>query len=100
LQQDSVRELVTGRFTMEKKQDKSFEDYLLVHVELKKNHSINHKNQKIIKKAVFEILARDNTEFRYTQEYSKNDILHIQLHKHEDPEYFSRDVIKHRWVKK
>lgn len=100
LQSNELKNMVSGRFTMYKDQDEAFDDYLKIHVELTKKQKSNSKSRLLIEDCIMKFLCKDNTEFKYTQQYSNKKLLKVVLHKYEDPEYFSREVIKHKWVKK
>lgn len=101
LTKKSLIDKVTGRFVMQKLEDKKLNERLCVHVELQRDISISKKLENSIVEAIIESLIKDNSEYNYLYNLEGAKKLRpiVDLHKFEDPKYFKRDVIKQKWVK-
>lgn len=96
----SIEEIVTGKFTMVKREDKHFDEYLEINVELKKGVVNDPKYKDMLTDIIVKTLREKNSEFNYlyTQEGEKL-TPDVVVYTYEDPTYF-KDGIKHTWVKK
>lgn len=100
LEHKELENALTGKFVMTTPEDKDFNEYLQVHVELKKNVSSSKKLEQLIKRTIVTTLNADSSEFAdmYSSESDKIGP-EIVLHDNEDKDYFPQDSIKQRWIK-
>ncbi len=101
LQEKAITGIVTGKFTMQKKEDKNLNEYLKIFIELKKNAKNTSANEKKIYDTLIKTLCSENSEFNYlfTTE-GKQVAPAIELLNYEHPEYFPPGKIKQKWIKK
>lgn len=101
LQISKLEAELTGRFTMQKMQTDDLDDYLLVNIEVRKNVKPTKRLESKVEKLVLKSLLKNNSEFKNSYNFSKTgSMLEVKLRSYEDNEYFSRNVIKHKWVMK
>jgi phenylacetate-CoA ligase len=101
LEQDSIKEIVTGRFVMETKNRKDdHSQYLFINVELNDGVEISEELNKKLQDTIKETLKRVNVEFRHLSKSikEKSDPI-INLCKRGDKQYFPIST-KHKWVQK
>ncbi len=100
LQEELFESFITGKFTMQVLYDDNANQQLIIHIEMKKDMSMEDSvKDKIIEKLVYYLL-NENSEYRKTyEEYSKQLIPNLVFWPYEDPTYF-RPGVKQKWVKK
>lgn len=99
LQEQSLTDSVTGKFTMLVKYDKNSNQYLEINVELKENVKESSELQERVQHLVAKRLLEENSEYRKTtEEFPDRTIPEIVFWPYEDPTYF-RVGVKQRWVK-
>ncbi len=98
LQQDALKNEITGKFSMQVDYDSSGRQQLHIHIETK--HGVVHTdnlNSKL-KKALHEILIKESSEYREVNRMISDDIQPIvYLWEYEDPTYFKTGT-KQKWV--
>ena len=95
----TLRPWITGRFSAKKRETRTGNQILDLHVELKKSENAQPKIvMKILEVLIKELRAR-NTEFNnnYTSD-PKSSTPNILLHQYRDPAYFDR-AGKQRWIR-
>jgi len=65
LQDKLLDSYVTGKFSMEKKEDRKMDEYLEINVELKKRVKKSKKLEKLIEVMITDFLKKENSEFSY-----------------------------------
>lgn len=100
LQEELFESFITGKFTMQVLYDDNANQQLIIHIEMKKDMSMEDSvKDKIIEKLVYYLL-NENSEYRKTyEEYSMQLIPNLVFWPYEDPTYF-RPGVKQKWVKK
>lgn len=100
LQVKELDNVVTGKFTMIKREDKKLSEYLEINVELKRNVKKSDKIKKLISKNIVKSLREENSEYNYlySNEGASKLSPDIKLHAYETGEYFKPGLIKQKWV--
>ena len=100
LQQENIEDIVTGKFTMEKTEDKSLNVGWAINVELQKSIQPGKRIESQIRETIIQTLRTINSEFD-DQYKSKPEQAtpHIILWPYHHPEYFTPGP-KQKWVKK
>ncbi|MCK5026789.1 MAG: hypothetical protein KAS07_00055 [Candidatus Pacebacteria bacterium] len=93
-----LEKMVTGKFTMTKKEDKNSDEYLEINVELKKDVAGNKYLENDVKNIIVETLREKNSEYNnsYLAEGRKM-LPKILFYSYENPMYFSSGI-KQKWV--
>jgi len=100
LQNEDLEKLVTGKFTMIKKENVNLDEYLEINVELKKEVKKRGINKKLIEKIILNTLNEINSEFHYLYTTEGKKVApRIALFNYEDPKYFAPNI-KQSWTKK
>jgi phenylacetate-coenzyme A ligase PaaK-like adenylate-forming protein len=101
LQEKRISNLVTGKFTMSKLEDKHLNEYLKIYIELRKNINNTKANCEKIRKTIVNTLSKENSEFNYLYTTEGKGVApKVDLLYYEHPEYFPSGKIKQKWVKK
>lgn len=96
----TVREFVTGRFTMATQNYSDMDQYFEINVELAKDFDASAGHRAAVEHIILEKLLSLNTEFhKLHAAIGAKAIPQVHLVKFGDPDYFARGV-KHKWVKK
>ncbi|MFN3478475.1 MAG: hypothetical protein ACK4ZM_03820, partial [bacterium] len=98
----NLQKYCTEKFSMQVVYDKTMDQRLHIHIELKKNIAPNMKIEKLIKKEVINSLLTYSTEYHHlystsNETYKKQIEPIIFLHFYEDPQYF-KPGIKQKWT--
>jgi phenylacetate-CoA ligase len=97
---ETVREFVTGRFTMATQNYSDMDQYFEINVELANAFTATARHRAAVEHIILEKLLALNTEFhKLHAAIGAKAIPHVHLVKFGDPDYFARGV-KHKWVKK
>lgn len=98
---NSVKELVTGKFTIVTKIDKELNQYLEINIELKKNIKTPRKNLiTVISNLIVRKLLEKNSEYKNNYIIiSKKVVPRLIFWPYEHPQYF-KPGIKQKWIKK
>lgn len=100
LQDKSLTRFITGKFTMGTERDKDENEYLDMHVELRRRVKASDKIRHQITEALVEGLQKQNAEYRYLAERVKERVRpQVVLWPHEHHEHF-RPGGKQKWIKK
>ena len=96
-----ISNYLTGKFTLETKFDKKHNQYLVVHIEMKKGTmKLPPAAKEIILKMIVNDLQTKNSEFRELHKFlGKRAVPKLLFWSAEDPEHF-KPGIKQKWVKK
>jgi phenylacetate-CoA ligase len=96
----TVREFVTGRFTMATQNYSDMDQYFEINVELAKDFDASAGHRAAVEHIILEKLLSLNTEFhKLHAAIGAKAIPQVHLVKFGDADYFARGV-KHKWVKK
>jgi len=100
LQSKRLEKYVTGKFTMIKRENKNFNEYLEINLELRKGVRRTLNLKKKATELVLGSLRKTNSEFNYlfTTEGDKLTPT-IKLYSCENPKYFGPGI-KQKWIKK
>lgn len=100
LQEKTLENSVTGKFTMMVKYDKKSNQYLEINVELKRNVNDGPVLKDTVTRLIRERLLEENSEYRKTtEEYPERTIPRIVFWPYEDSTFFKPGA-KQKWVKK
>lgn len=100
LQDSTLEESITGKFTMQVIYDDKGNQVFEIHVELKSTITITKKLEKQVQLLIIKKLLEENSEYRKThEEYGERVFPHITFWPYEDPTFFKPGV-KQKWVKK
>jgi len=101
LLEDSIEDSLTGKFCMLKKENRNFQEYLEVNIELKKGINKSISLTKKVSEVILQTLRNKNSEFNnsYTTEGKKLLTPKCVLFPYEHPKYFKQGI-KQNWVKK
>ncbi len=100
LEHGELQKKVTGKFTMQTLADDQHNQYLEIHIELKKNVRATDSLSREIQKQIVRELLEKNSEYHNNYTHLKDKVLpRITLWPHEDPLYF-KSGIKQKWVQK
>lgn len=98
LQSAPLEKFVTGKFTMEKKQDSRLNDSLVINVEIKKRVKETAILRKTVSKTILLNLIKNNSEFNYIYTHAPEKVAPtIMLWPYKHPKYFS-GVGKQKWA--
>ena len=96
---DSLEDLVTGKFTMSTKNDRSQNEYLEINVELRPHVEMNETLELKIAERISKVLLLRNAEHRNNFGVMQNKVSpRVKLWEHEHPKYF-KPGIKQKWVR-
>lgn len=96
----SLQKFTTGKFTMETKFDKKHNQYLEIHIELKKNRKANNKMYHYALHHITDHLLSASSEFKELFSHLKTRALpKLAFWEHEHPLYFKAGT-KQSWTKK
>lgn len=93
---------LTGKFTLETRFNSKQNQYLLIHLEMRKsrNDAMSRAVRQATLSAIVEQLQLKNSEYRELYKFlGKRALPHLQFWPAEDPKYFKLGI-KQRWVKK
>lgn len=93
---------LTGKFTMETRFDNKQNQYLHIHLEMRRPHNgtLPQSIRRAVLNALVEHLELNNSEYRELRKFlGKRALPRMTFWQAEDPEYF-KPGIKQRWVKK
>ncbi len=93
---------LTGKFTLETRFDNKQNQYLLIHLEMRKYHNgtLPQSIRRATINAIVEQLEFKNSEYRELHKFlGKRALPHLQFWPAEDPKYFKLGI-KQKWVKK
>lgn len=97
---DLLEDFVTGKFCMRKAENKKFEEYLEINIELKRNVKADVKLKDRITEILLNSLKNKNSEFNYLFNTEGVKLTpKVILYKYEHPKYFSQGI-KQTWIKK
>src|SRR3989344_6257736 len=100
LEQRIFSSYITGKFVISTEHKRSYEQHLLVRVELKPHIRQTRSLEKLLVRSLLEMLNKHNIEYRKLyHSLGERVVPRIQLVTHGDPLYF-RPGTKQRWVKK
>ncbi|OGY29544.1 MAG: hypothetical protein A3A61_02430 [Candidatus Woykebacteria bacterium RIFCSPLOWO2_01_FULL_43_14] len=100
IQDPSIAESITGKFTMMVKYDEQKNQYLEINVELKQNITETDLIKELVRDLVMNRLLQESSEYRKTtEEFPGKTIPKIVFWPYEDPTYF-RPGTKQKWVSK
>ncbi len=101
LEHGAVASFVTGKCTLQVDVNDNLDQYLTVHVELKKNIRASRLLEERIRERVIEELMTNNSEYAYLAKQLPPERVtpHIALRPFRDSAFFSAPG-KHRWVRK
>lgn len=99
LQHNSLESHITGKCTLEKREDKESNHYFTIHVELKKHEKVSQALAKGICDIVVAHLNKTNSEFNDQYRSVPQKITpRVALWPYQHPEYFATGS-KHKWVR-
>lgn len=99
VEDESLENYVTGKFTMLIKEDKNLNEYLEVNVELKKGIGVTRLLKEKVTSSILKALIKRNTEFNYLYNTEGKKLTpSVILYSYGDPKYFG-EGIKHKWVR-
>ena len=93
---------LTGKFTLETRFDSKQNQYLLIHLEMRKSH--HNVMPQAVKRAALSVIVEQlqlkNSEYRELYKFlGKRALPHLQFWPAEDPKHFKLGI-KQKWVKK
>lgn len=100
LEHDDALAHLSGKFVLSTEYDKAQDQYLSLHLELKKDALIDRKTSARIRKIVFETLREVNAEFRMLSDtFRKRATPRVRFHSHGDTRHFPLRI-KEQYLKK
>ncbi len=98
LQQDTLENSITGRFTITTEHDELHNECLEVNIELQDKKNESPELEEAVTKAIMDSLMRNSDEYRYLEGTIRDKVIpKIIFWPHEHPKYF-HPGIKQKWV--